>query len=296
MSTLENCNFRTPNIMLCSLHLAAAGPSPWPRQAPAATGNSPWPSQNLAAGPGPCCLDAAGTGLCTRQHLAAGGLGPWPRQAPVAAGNGPCSLDAVGIDPCSLVRPDAAVQVGARVRVQAADDEPGGRWRQPRRPLRPRPGRQHGNAAAEAGASSMLSAIGSSICGSNQVLVQRAVSAPGRASGAARGCGGGGGVCSDSALPSTMGGANANASGRGNEAMAASSSRRSNYCFGTTTSNRSSKRKRLDTEDSMSPSEVSSFLALLSEQFPVDPTNRDETIRPGEKKMTKGKKVNSHPK
>ncbi|PVH37721.1 hypothetical protein PAHAL_5G068500 [Panicum hallii] len=116
MSTLENCNFRTPNIMLCSLHLAAAGPSPWPRQAPAATGNSPWPSQNLAAGPGPCCLDAAGTGLCTRQHLAAGGLGPWPRQAPVAAGNGPCSLDAVGIDPCSLVRPDAAVQVGARVR------------------------------------------------------------------------------------------------------------------------------------------------------------------------------------
>ncbi|PUZ53666.1 hypothetical protein GQ55_5G069200 [Panicum hallii var. hallii] len=144
MSTLENCNFRTPNITLCSLHLAAAGPSPWPRQAPAATGNSPWPSQNLAAGPGPCCLDAAGTGLCTRQHLAAGGLGPWPRQAPVAAGNGPCSLDAVGIDPCSLVRPDAAVQVGARARVQAADDEPGGRWRQRRRPLRPRPGRQHG--------------------------------------------------------------------------------------------------------------------------------------------------------
>ncbi|KAK8444561.1 hypothetical protein SEVIR_9G159000v4 [Setaria viridis] len=73
-----------------------------------------------------------------------------------------------------------------------------------------------GKAAVEAGASSMLSAIGSSICGSNQVLVQRAVSAPGRASGAARG-GGGGGGCSGSALPSAMGSANANASGRGNE-------------------------------------------------------------------------------
>ena len=44
-----------------------------------------------------------------------------------------------------------------------------------------------GKVAAEAGASSMLSAIGSSICGSNQVLVQRAAC---RASGAA--CGGGG--------------------------------------------------------------------------------------------------------
>ncbi|RLN19352.1 transcription factor PIF1-like isoform X1 [Panicum miliaceum] len=125
-----------------------------------------------------------------------------------------------------------------------------------------------GKAAAEAGASSMLSAIGSSICGSNQVLVQRAVSAPGRASGAAGGCSG-------SALPSAMGSANANASGRGNEATVASSSGRSNYCFGTTTATTeptsTSNRKRLDTEDSESPSEVSSFFALLSERFPVDP-------------------------
>ncbi|KAF8683151.1 hypothetical protein HU200_045011 [Digitaria exilis] len=117
---------------------------------------------------------------------------------------------------------------------------------------------------AEAGASSsMLSAIGSSICGSNQVLVQRAVSA------AATGRGGGGaGGGSGGAVPSAMGSANANAGGRGNnEATVASSSGRSNYCFGnttttttepTSTSNRSSKRKRLDTEDSESPSEVSS--------------------------------------
>nr|CAB3498642.1 unnamed protein product [Digitaria exilis] len=114
---------------------------------------------------------------------------------------------------------------------------------------------------AEAGASSsMLSAIGSSICGSNQVLVQRAVSA------AATGRGGGGaGGGSGGAVPSAMGSANANAGGRGNnEATVASSSGRSNYCFGnttttttepTSTSNRSSKRKRLDTEDSESPSE-----------------------------------------
>ncbi|PVH31487.1 hypothetical protein PAHAL_9G157800 [Panicum hallii] len=118
--------------------------------------------------------------------------------------------------------------------------------------------------AAEAGASSMLSAIGSSICGSNQVLVQRAVSAPGRASG--------------SALPSATGSANANASGRGNEATVASSSGRSNYCFGTTTatteptstSNRSSKRKRLDTEDSESPSEdaESESAAMLARKPP----------------------------
>jgi phytochrome-interacting factor 4 len=116
-----------------------------------------------------------------------------------------------------------------------------------------------GKAAVEAGESSMLSAIGSSICGSNQVLVQRAVNAPGRAAH-------GGGGCSGSALPSAMGSANANASGRGNEATVASSSGRSDYCFGTTTTtttteptstgNRSSKRKRLDTEDSESPSEV----------------------------------------
>ncbi|PUZ37853.1 hypothetical protein GQ55_9G152800 [Panicum hallii var. hallii] len=125
--------------------------------------------------------------------------------------------------------------------------------------------------AAEAGASSMLSAIGSSICGSNQVLVQRAVSAPVRASGAAGGCSG-------SALPSATGSANANASGRGNEATVASSSGRSNYCFGTTTatteptstSNRSSKRKRLDTEDSESPSEdaESESAAMLARKPP----------------------------
>ncbi|KAL6893537.1 hypothetical protein ACP4OV_007635 [Aristida adscensionis] len=109
-----------------------------------------------------------------------------------------------------------------------------------------------GKAAMEAGASSMLSAIGSSICGSNQVLVPRAVSAPGRASDTAHG----------GALPSAVGSANANAGGRGHEATVASSSGRSNGCFGTTatteptsTSNRSSKRKRLDTEDSESRSE-----------------------------------------
>ncbi|OEL14962.1 Transcription factor PIF1, partial [Dichanthelium oligosanthes] len=129
-----------------------------------------------------------------------------------------------------------------------------------------------GKAAVDAGASSMLSAMGSSICGSNQVLVQRAVSAPGggRASGTARGCSG-------SALPSAMGSANANASGRGNEATVASSSGRSNYCFGnttttepTSTSNRSSKRKRLDTEDSESPSEdaESESAAMLARKSP----------------------------
>ncbi|XP_039783268.1 transcription factor PHYTOCHROME INTERACTING FACTOR-LIKE 13-like isoform X2 [Panicum virgatum] len=131
-----------------------------------------------------------------------------------------------------------------------------------------------GKVAAEAGASSMRSAIGSSICGSNQVLVQRAAC---RASGAA--CGGGGG-CSGSALPSAMGSANANASGRGNEATVASSSGRSNYCFGTTTttttteptsnSNWSSKRKRLDTEDSENPSEdaESESAAMLARKPP----------------------------
>jgi len=124
-----------------------------------------------------------------------------------------------------------------------------------------------GKASAEAGASSMLSTIGSSICGSNQVLVQRAVSAAGRVA-----CGGG---CSGSALPSAMGSANANARGRGNEAT----SGRSNYCFGTattttteptSTSNRSSKRKRLDTEDSESPSEdaESESAAMLARKPP----------------------------
>lgn len=117
-----------------------------------------------------------------------------------------------------------------------------------------------GKAAMEAGASSMLSAIGSSICGSNQVQVQRAVSEPGRAGHVSDTALGGGGA--GSAVPSAVGSANANASGRGHEATVASSSGRSNCCFGTTTteptstSNRSSKRKRLDTEDSESPSEV----------------------------------------
>ncbi|KAG8062830.1 hypothetical protein GUJ93_ZPchr0003g18238 [Zizania palustris] len=115
--------------------------------------------------------------------------------------------------------------------------------------IRARTAGASGKAAMEAGASSMLSAIGSSICGSNQVQVQRAVSEPGRA------------------LPSAVGSANAipggRGRGRGHEATVASSSGRSNACFGattttepTSTSNRSSKRKRLDTtEDSESPSE-----------------------------------------
>jgi phytochrome-interacting factor 4 len=134
-------------------------------------------------------------------------------------------------------------------------------------------------AGAEAGASSMLSAIGSSICGSNQVLVQRAACAPGRASASGSGTARGDG--SGSALPSAVGSANANAvgGGRGHEA---SSSGRSNYCcFGATTttttttepastSNRSSKRKRLDTEDSESPSEVSPF--ELYDRCLVDPS------------------------
>ncbi|CAN6287450.1 unnamed protein product [Urochloa humidicola] len=137
------------------------------------------------------------------------------------------------------------------------------------------------NAAAEAGASSMLSAMGSSICGSNQVLAQRRVSAAAR--GRAHGSGGG-------ALPSAMGSANANGGGGGgrggNEATVASSSGRSNYyCFGgggttttttTTTeptsgSNRSSKRKRLETtEDSESPSEdaESESAAMLARKPP----------------------------
>lgn len=115
-------------------------------------------------------------------------------------------------------------------------------------------GKSAAAAAAEAGASSMLSVIGSSICGSNQVLVQRAVGAPGRPNANAMG-------------------------GRGNEA---SSSGRSNYCFGTaaatttttteptSTSNRSSKRKRLDTEDSESPSEdaESESAAMLARKPP----------------------------
>ncbi|XP_040378513.1 transcription factor PHYTOCHROME INTERACTING FACTOR-LIKE 13-like isoform X2 [Oryza brachyantha] len=117
--------------------------------------------------------------------------------------------------------------------------------------------------------SSMLSAIGSSICGSNQVQVQRqrTVSEPGRASTAG-------------ALPSAVGSANAiPCGGRGHEATTvASSSGRSNCCFATTTttteptstSNRSSKRKRLDTtEDSESPSEdAESESAALAQKPP----------------------------
>jgi phytochrome-interacting factor 4 len=104
----------------------------------------------------------------------------------------------------------------------------------------------------QAGASSspsMLSAIGSSICGSNQVLVPRRAAPDATTTTAGY------------ALPSTVGSANPNAAG-GHEATAASSSGRSNGCFGattitepTSTSNRSGKRKRFDTEDSESPSE-----------------------------------------
>jgi phytochrome-interacting factor 4 len=102
----------------------------------------------------------------------------------------------------------------------------------------------------QAGASSspsMLSAIGSSICGSNQVLVPRRAAPDATTTTAGY------------ALPSTVGSANPNAAG-GHEATAASSSGRSNGCFGattttepTSTTNRSGKRKRLDTEDSESP-------------------------------------------
>jgi phytochrome-interacting factor 4 len=124
-----------------------------------------------------------------------------------------------------------------------------------------------GKAAVEEGASSTLSAIGASFCGSNQVQVQRAASEHGRAGTTAYGGSGAG-----SALPSAVGSGNANAIGRGREATMASSSGRSDYCFGattttttyttgtepTSTSNRSTKRKRgLDTDDSTdSPSEV----------------------------------------
>jgi phytochrome-interacting factor 4 len=110
-----------------------------------------------------------------------------------------------------------------------------------------------GNKAAghQASSSTMLSAIGSSICGSNQVMVPRR--AP------------------DTALPSAVGSANASGRGSGHEAatVQASSSGRSNGCFGATTeptsiSNRSSKRKRLDSEDSESPSESESPAAAAA--------------------------------
>ncbi|VAI36345.1 unnamed protein product [Triticum turgidum subsp. durum] len=135
-----------------------------------------------------------------------------------------------------------------------------------------------GKAAMEEGASSTLSAMGASFCGSNQVQVQGAVSDHGRAGHAtAYGDGGAG-----SALPSAVGSVNANARGRGHEATVASSSGRSNYSFGvtattttttgtepTSTSNRSSKSKRgLDTEDSESPSEDAESESLVLERKP----------------------------
>ncbi|KAF7060789.1 hypothetical protein CFC21_067548 [Triticum aestivum] len=131
-----------------------------------------------------------------------------------------------------------------------------------------------GKAAMEEGASSTLSAMGASFCGSNQVQVQGAVSEQGRA-GHTTAYGGGG---AGSALPSAVGSGNANARGRGHEATVASSSGRSNYSFGvttttgtepTSTSHRSSKRKRgLDTEDSESPSEDAESESLALERKP----------------------------
>lgn len=136
-----------------------------------------------------------------------------------------------------------------------------------------------GKAAMDEGASSTLSAIGASFCGSNQVQVQRgAVNEHGHAGTTAYG---------GSALPSAVGSGNANGRGRGHEATVASSSGRSNYCFGaatttttttttttgtepTSTSNRSSKRKRgLDTEDSTeSPSEDAESESAALERKP----------------------------
>ncbi|XP_048531699.1 transcription factor PHYTOCHROME INTERACTING FACTOR-LIKE 13-like [Triticum urartu] len=132
-----------------------------------------------------------------------------------------------------------------------------------------------GKAAMEEGASSTLSVMGASFCGSNQVQVQGAVSEQGRA-GHTTAYGGGG---AGSALPSAVGSGNANARGRGHEATVASSSGRSNYSFGvtttttgtepTSTSHRSSKRKRgLDTEDSESPSEDAESESLALERKP----------------------------
>uniref|UniRef100_A0ACD5X530 Uncharacterized protein n=2 Tax=Avena sativa TaxID=4498 RepID=A0ACD5X530_AVESA len=139
-----------------------------------------------------------------------------------------------------------------------------------------------GKAAMEEGASSTLSAIGASFCGSNQVQVHRAASEQGGRAGTTAYGGGG------SALPSAVGSGNANGRGRGHEATVASSSGRSNYCFGgatttttttttttgtepTSTSNRSSKRKRglLDTDDSTeSPSEDAESESAALERKP----------------------------
>nr|CAB3493929.1 unnamed protein product [Digitaria exilis] len=173
---------------------------------------------------------------------------------------------AVSEAPCDLMPPPKSTHVSAASRQQtmslAADagDINAGDLSELVRAGNSVAGKTKAGKAEAGSSSSMLSAIGSSICGSNQVLVQRAVSAAATGRG-----GGGGGGGSGGAVPSAMGSANANAGGRGNnEATAASSSGRSNYCFGnttttttepTSTSNRSSKRKRLDTEDSGSPSE-----------------------------------------
>ncbi|CAM0875767.1 unnamed protein product [Alopecurus aequalis] len=138
-----------------------------------------------------------------------------------------------------------------------------------------------GKAAMEEGASSTLSAIGASFCGSNQVQVQRAASEQGRAGTAAYGRSGAG-----SALPSAVRSGNANARSRGHEATVASSSGRSKYSFGATTtttttttttgtepmstSNLSSKRKRgLDSEYSTeSPSEDGESESAVLERKP----------------------------
>ncbi|XP_062215127.1 transcription factor PHYTOCHROME INTERACTING FACTOR-LIKE 13-like isoform X2 [Phragmites australis] len=195
-----------------------------------------------------------------------------PMAAPVASSNGvearkPCrdgpirndrhsGACAVSEAPCDLMPPPKSTHMSCsrKQTMSLADGDNAGDLSEL---VRTGTAGRAGKAAMDAGASSMLSTIGSSICGSNQVLVQRAVSARGRTSDTALGGSG-------SALPSAMGSANANASGRGHEATVASSSGRSNCCFGTTTtttteptstSNRSSKRKRLDTEDSESPSE-----------------------------------------
>uniref|UniRef100_A0ACD6A779 Uncharacterized protein n=1 Tax=Avena sativa TaxID=4498 RepID=A0ACD6A779_AVESA len=139
-------------------------------------------------------------------------------------------------------------------------------------------------AAMEEGASSTLSPIGASFCGSNQVQVQRAASEQGRRAGTTAY----GGSGSGSALPSAVGSGNANGRSRWHEATVASaSSGRSNYCFGaatttttttttttgtepTSTSNHSSKRKRgLDTDYSTeSPSEDAESESAALERKP----------------------------
>lgn len=228
--------------------------------------------------PAPAAADAApaasGGGTGTEAGgKSCGGDVPVPAEDDRRGGGGACAVSAG--DPCDLMPPPKSTPASCSrqqttMSLANGGDNAGGDL----------PGLVR--AGAEAGASSMLSAIGSSICGSNQVLVQRAACAPGRASasgsGTARGDGSG-----SAALPSAVGSANANAvgGGRGHEA---SSSGRSNYCcFGAatttttttttepaSTSNRSSKRKRLDTEDSESPSEdaESGSAAMLARKPP----------------------------